>query len=203
MYSAQLSHPTKSRESRKKHHDFSLTYFSLSLIHVQQGATTLNINNQETQRSRENHQQQESRNPPKDPERNINKPRPRHLEPSLSRLNHHCLLEPSLSPPRFDLFGFFFFLRSLGLFFCLRSLGLFFMGSLGFHLSSLKNAEIKSLTLKIKSSLTNSICIVQNRVYCTQDISFLNSFENVLTNEIVWKFVLFWRRKKIPCFANK
>ena len=45
---------------------------------------------------------------------------------------------------------------------------------------------------------TNSICTValieikfsgllalQNRVYYTQDVSFLNSFENVLTNEIV------------------
>ena len=25
----------------------------------------------------------------------------------------------------------------------------------------------------------------QNRVYCTRDVSFLNSFENVLTNKII------------------
>ena len=36
----------------------------------------------------------------------------------------------------------------------------------------------------------------QNRVYITRDVSFLNSFKNALTNEIVWKFVLF--KKKIP-----
>ena len=35
----------------------------------------------------------------------------------------------------------------------------------------------------------------QNRVYCTRDVSFLNCFENVLINEIVWKSVLFWRKK--------
>ena len=56
-----------------------------------------------------------------------------------------------------------------------------------------------------KLSSTNSICIatpmeiefngldlsLQNRVSCTQVVSFLNSFENVLTNKIVCKLVLF------------
>ena len=36
----------------------------------------------------------------------------------------------------------------------------------------------------------------QNQVYYTRDVSFLNSFENMLTNEIVWKLVLFWEKKK-------
>ena len=36
----------------------------------------------------------------------------------------------------------------------------------------------------------------QNRVYCTRDASFLNSFENVLTNKIVWKLMLFGKKKK-------
>ena len=56
-----------------------------------------------------------------------------------------------------------------------------------------------------KSSSTNSTCIatpmeiefngldlsLQNRVSCTQVVSFLNSFENVLTNKTVCKLVLF------------
>ena len=56
-----------------------------------------------------------------------------------------------------------------------------------------------------KSSSTNSICItahtkiefcgldlsLQNQVSCIQDVSFLNSFENMLTNKIVCKLVLF------------
>ena len=37
----------------------------------------------------------------------------------------------------------------------------------------------------------------QNRVYYTQEVSFLNSFENMLTNEIVWKSVLFWKKKTL------
>ena len=36
---------------------------------------------------------------------------------------------------------------------------------------------------------------IQNQVYRTQDISFLNSFENVLTNKIIWVLVLFWKNK--------
>ena len=43
----------------------------------------------------------------------------------------------------------------------------------------------------------DSILALQNRVYCTRDVSFLNSFENVLINKIVWKLMLFWK-KKIP-----
>ena len=37
----------------------------------------------------------------------------------------------------------------------------------------------------------------QNRVYRTRNVSFLNRFKNALTNEIVWKIVLF-KKKKIP-----
>ena len=42
----------------------------------------------------------------------------------------------------------------------------------------------------------DSILALQNRVYCTRDVSFLNSFENVLINKIVWKLMLFWKKKK-------
>ena len=44
----------------------------------------------------------------------------------------------------------------------------------------------------------DSILALQNRVYCTRDVSFLNSFENVLINKIVWKLMLFWKKKN-PC----
>lgn len=39
----------------------------------------------------------------------------------------------------------------------------------------------------------------QNRVYYTWDISFLNSFGNVLINKIVWKLILFWKKKIEIC----
>ena len=35
---------------------------------------------------------------------------------------------------------------------------------------------------------------VLNRVYYTRDVSFLNSFENVLPKKIVWKLMLFWKK---------
>ena len=35
----------------------------------------------------------------------------------------------------------------------------------------------------------------QNQVSCTRDVSLLNNFENVLTNEVVWILVLFWKKK--------
>ena len=34
----------------------------------------------------------------------------------------------------------------------------------------------------------------QNRVSHTWDVILLNSFENVLINEIVWILVLFWKK---------
>ena len=37
----------------------------------------------------------------------------------------------------------------------------------------------------------------QNRVSCTQDVSLLNNFENVLTNEVVWILMLFWKKKNL------
>ena len=42
----------------------------------------------------------------------------------------------------------------------------------------------------------DSSLVFQNRVYHTRDVSFLNSFENVQTNEIIWKSVLFKKKKK-------
>ena len=45
----------------------------------------------------------------------------------------------------------------------------------------------------------NSIFALQNQVCCTRDVSFLNSFESVLINKIVWKLMLFW--KKIQIFS--
>ena len=36
----------------------------------------------------------------------------------------------------------------------------------------------------------------QNQVFHSRVVSLINSFENVLTNEIVWVLVLFWRKKK-------
>ena len=41
----------------------------------------------------------------------------------------------------------------------------------------------------------------QNRLPCTLDVSLLNNFENVLTNNIVWVLVLFWK-KKSQCFTS-
>ena len=49
-----------------------------------------------------------------------------------------------------------------------------------------------------KTSLMDSSLAFQNRAYYTWNVKFLNSFENVLTNEIVWKSMLFWGKKKPP-----
>ena len=55
-----------------------------------------------------------------------------------------------------------------------------------FHIIWCHDVEIKFIILDLA---------YQNRVYCTRDVSFLNSFENMLTNEIFWKLVLFWKNK--------
>ena len=34
----------------------------------------------------------------------------------------------------------------------------------------------------------------QNQVPCAQNGNLLNSFENVLTKEIIWNLVLFWKK---------
>ena len=47
--------------------------------------------------------------------------------------------------------------------------------------------EIKSVILEL---------LQWTRVSNTRDISFLNSLETMLTNKIVWKLVLFWKKKK-------
>ena len=47
--------------------------------------------------------------------------------------------------------------------------------------------------------MMDSSLAFQNQVYYTQDVSFLNSFENMLINEIVWKSVL----KKIKNKKNQ
>ena len=36
---------------------------------------------------------------------------------------------------------------------------------------------------------------LQNQVQQTWDTSFLNSLKTILTNEYVWKIMLFWRKK--------
>ena len=58
--------------------------------------------------------------------------------------------------------------------------------SLRNSISTLIFIEIESLILEL---------LQWNRVQDTQDVSFLSSLEMILTNEIVWKFVLFWRKK--------
>ena len=58
--------------------------------------------------------------------------------------------------------------------------------------------EIESVRLNFnlnEPSSMDSILALQNRVFCTRDVSFLNSFENVLTNKIVWNVMLFWEKK--------
>ena len=39
----------------------------------------------------------------------------------------------------------------------------------------------------------------QNRFSHTQDVGLLNSFENVLTNKIICKLVLFWKKISKSC----
>ena len=36
----------------------------------------------------------------------------------------------------------------------------------------------------------------------TRDVTFINSLETMLTNKIIWKWVLFWEQKK-SCIANQ
>ena len=50
-----------------------------------------------------------------------------------------------------------------------------------------------------KTSMMDSSLAFQNQVYYIQDVSFLNSFENILINKIVWKSIL----KKIKINKNK
>ena len=47
--------------------------------------------------------------------------------------------------------------------------------------------ELNSITLEFHVEIVFIILDLahQNQVYCTQDVSFLNSFENMLANEIV------------------
>ena len=47
--------------------------------------------------------------------------------------------------------------------------------------------------------MMDSSLAFQNQVYYIQDVSFLNSFENILINKIVWKSIL----KKIKINKNK
>ena len=50
--------------------------------------------------------------------------------------------------------------------------------------------EIKFFTLDLAQ---------QNRLPYARDVSLLNCFENVLTNEIVWNLVLFWIKNPKRC----
>ena len=67
--------------------------------------------------------------------------------------------------------------------------------------SSLKDL----ISIRQKRSLMDSSLAFQNRVYYTRDGRFVNSFENVLTNEFVWKSMSFWqtnKKKKTSSRAN-
>ena len=58
--------------------------------------------------------------------------------------------------------------------------------------------ELEYITLEFHVEIVFIILDLahKNQVYCTRDVSFLNSFENVLLNEIVLKLVLFLKKKK-------
>ena len=61
---------------------------------------------------------------------------------------------------------------------------------------NLKEIDFYGLDSMIENESNGLSFTFQNRVYYIRDISFLNSFENVLTNKIVWKSVLFFFLKK-------
>ena len=84
---------------------------------------------------------------------------------------------------------FFFFVWSRFLGFFLLGLGFFFVWSL--YGNWVYNARFPCIELK----LVMLDLAQQNRVPHTRNVSLLNSFENMLTNEIVWVLVLFWKKK--------
>ena len=84
---------------------------------------------------------------------------------------------------------FFFFVWSRFLGFSLLGLGFFFVWSL--YGNWVYNARFPCIELK----LVMLDLAQQNRVPHTRNVSLLNSFENMLTNKIVWVLVLFWRKK--------
>ena len=59
---------------------------------------------------------------------------------------------------------------------------------------SWKSSLWSSSSMELKFFILN--LAQQNRVPYTRDVILLNSFENVLTNKIVWVLVLFWKKKK-------
>ena len=61
------------------------------------------------------------------------------------------------------------------------------------HLSYYHDGKIKLIILDLW---------LQNRVSYSQVVRLLNSFENVLTNEIVWVLVLFWKKKSSKITSN-
>ena len=129
-------------------------------------------------------------------ERNIIKPKDTEKKIKEFRCRchryRHLLLEPSSSLPRFSLV---FFLLRLVWFSGFLPSGLGFL--LGFFFWSLyRNWVYNALLPRIELESVMLDLAQQNRVPHTQDVSLLNSFKNVLTNEIVWVLVLFWKKKK-------
>ena len=76
----------------------------------------------------------------------------------------------------------------------------FGMWQVGFDDASLALARKSSLkdSSSMKLDLFTLDFAQQNWILCTRDVSLLNCFENVLTNEIIWDSGLFW--KKILAF---
>ena len=151
-----------------------------------------------------------SRNTPKDPKRNI-KPRHRRLGSIATAswsLHCHCM----------GLIPLFFFFGSSWFGFSILNGFLFgFLSSLVW-VSSWVSVRVSVWVMECngKAWMRNWVCkawfqfkwnrALQTRFIChdpetefskldyTRDVSFLNCFENVLTNKIVWKLMLFWKK---------
>ena len=89
------------------------------------------------------------------------------------------------------------------LIFSLFSLVVVFSSLFSFLLWVPKSSLNGPISIWWKTSLMDSNLAFQNRVYYAWDVSFLNSFENVLTNEIDWKLVLFWKKKNALFSQNQ
>ena len=127
-------------------------------------------------------------------ERNIIKPKD--TENKMKEFHHCChryrrhILKLSPSLPRFSLVLFLLCLVWFGF------VGFFFFWSLygnRVYNAQLPRIELESVMLDL---------VQQNRVPHTGNVSLLNSFENLLTNEIVWVLVLFWKKKKIQWIVS-
>ena len=118
--------------------------------------------------------------------------KPKDTENKMKEFHHRCrryrrhILKLSPLLPRFSLVLFLLCLVWFGF------VGFFFFWSLygnRVYNAQLPRIELESVMLDL---------VQQNRVPHTGNVSLLNSFENLLTNEIVWVLVLFWKKKKNP-----